>query len=355
MNETMKTLVMRDGAIHLESADLPVPGPGQVLVKSLACGICGSDLHMTRHEDEVLEFYREIGAMDASPQASAGIMLGHEFCAEIVAHGPQTPVRLPIGTRVTSVPILMSNDGAGVGVTPGVAGAYSEYFLVDEQLMLPVPEHLPAAAAAVTEPLAVGLHAVNRSDIAAGDVALVAGCGPIGLAVIAALRQRGVRAIVASDLQAGRLDIASSFGASHTVNPGEQDEVALAAGLAGDARVVIFECIGVHQLIADFMRRAPSGAMLVVTGVHTADSRVNYAYATVKELDLKFSYYYHPEEFARCLNAIADGEVPWQLLLTGSVGIDGVASAFSALAEPNDHIKVIVEPWRSGALDSTRL
>ena len=355
MNETMKALVMRNGAIHLETADIPIPGPGQVLVKSLACGICGSDLHITRHEDEVLDFYREIGEMVAGREADAGIMLGHEFCAEVVAYGPDTPERLPVGTRVTSVPILLSNNGAGVGVTPGIAGAYSEYFLVDEQLLLPVPDQLPSAAAAVTEPLAVGLHAVNRSGIAEGDVALVAGCGPIGLAVIAALRRRGVSAVVVSDLQAGKLDIARRFGASHVVNPKEQDEVALATELAGDGRVVIFECIGVHQLIADFMRRAPSGATLVVTGVHTAESRVNYAYATVKELDLKFSYYYNPEEFAECLNAIAHGEVPWQLMVTGSVGIDGVASTFDALAVPNDHIKVIVEPWRRGGLESTRL
>jgi threonine dehydrogenase-like Zn-dependent dehydrogenase len=249
----------------------------------------------------------------------------------------------------------MSQNGAGVGVTPGIAGAYSEYFLLDEQLLLPVPDHLPTAAAAVTEPLAVGLHAVNRSSIAPGDVALVAGCGPIGLAVIAALRRRGVSAIVASDLQAGKLETAQGFGASHVVNPRDEDEVALAADLAGEGRVVIFECIGVHQLIADFIRRAPAAATLVITGVHTADSQINYAYATVKELDVKFSYYYNPEEFAECLDAIADGELPWQSMLTGSVGIDGVASAFDTLSGPNDHIKVIVEPWRSGGLESTRL
>lgn len=355
MSDTMKALVMRDGAIHLETADIPVPGPGQVLVKSLACGICGSDLHITRHADEVLDFYRKIGQMHTSVVADAGIMLGHEFCAEVVSYGPDTPNRLALGSRVTSVPLLMSAGGAGVGVTPGVAGAYCEYFLVDEQLLLPVPDHLPAAAAAVTEPLAVGLHAVNRSGIASGDIALVAGCGPIGLAVIAALHRRGIETIVASDLQSGKLETARAFGARHVVNPRCRDEVALAAELAGQGRVVIFECIGVHSLIDDFIRRAPAAASLVITGVHTATSSVNYAYATVKELDLKFSYYYTPKEFAECLNAIAEEELPWRLMLTGSVGIDGVASAFEALARPNDHIKVIVEPWRRGELESTRL
>ena len=203
MNDTMRALVMRNGAIHLESAPVPVPESGQVLVRSLACGICGSDLHVTRHSDEVLSFFREIGMMSDAADTDPGIMLGHEYCAEIVAYGPDTEQTLPIGARVTSVPMLMSRDGAGVGVTPGIAGAYSEYFIIDEQLLLPVPDDVPAAAAALTEPLAVGLHAVNRSGIAKGDVALVAGCGPIGLAVIAALRRSGVETIVASDPQAG--------------------------------------------------------------------------------------------------------------------------------------------------------
>lgn len=349
----MKALVMREGTVHLESAEVPAPGPGQVLVRSLACGICGSDLHIARHTSEVFDFYRKVGVMDPSQGDDSGVMLGHEYCAEVVAYGPQTDQALPVGSRVTSVPLLMSQGGAGIGVTPGLAGAYSEYFLVDEQLLLPVPDHVPPEAAALTEPLAVGLHAVNRSDIRPGDVALVAGCGPIGLAVIAALAQRGVETIVASDPQTARHEVARVFGASHGVDPRTQDEMALAGELAGERRVVIFECIGIHHIIDDFIRRAPAGATLVVTGVHTTATPVNFAYATVKELDLKFAYYYQPEEFAECLQAIADGSVAWSPLLTGKVGIDGAESAFRSLQSPNEHIKVVIEPWRSGPLEAT--
>ena len=152
MNDTMRALVMRNGALHLESAPVPVPESGQVLVRSLACGICGSDLHITRHSGEVLAFFRELGVMTTAADTDPGIMLGHEYCAEVIAYGPDTEQRLPPGTRVTSVPLLMSMDGAGVGVTPGIAGAYSEYFILDEQLLLPVPDNVPASAAALTEP-----------------------------------------------------------------------------------------------------------------------------------------------------------------------------------------------------------
>lgn len=354
MNSTMNALVMRDGAVRLETADIPEPGAGEVLVRSLACGICGSDLHITRHYDEVFSFYRSVGVMNGSQDEHSTVMLGHEYCAEVVRYGPDTDRVLPVGTRVTSVPLLMTRDGAGVGVTPGIGGAYSEYFIIDEQLLLPVADHVPAIAATLTEPLAVGLHAVNRSNIEPGDVALVAGCGPIGLAVVAALQWRGITTVVASDPQPGKRETAKVLGAGHTVNPLEQDEMALAAELAGDRRVVIFECIGIHRLIDDFIRRAPTGATIVVTGLHTAETTVNYAYATVKELDLKFSYYYQPGEFAECLSAISDGRIAWQSLLTGTVGIDGVEEAFKTLQAPNDHIKVVIEPWRRGRLESVQ-
>ncbi|WP_226704172.1 zinc-binding dehydrogenase [Microbulbifer elongatus] len=352
--QTMESVVLRNGAIQLETVDIPQPGPGQVLVKSLACGICGSDLHLTRHSDEVFDLYKKMGLMPAELEVNPDIMLGHEFSAEVVAYGPETQGALAVGSKVTSVPILMSQNGAGIGVTPGVNGAYSEYFLLDEALMLPLPEGVSPQAAAITEPLAVGLHSVNRSDIGENEVALVAGCGPIGLAVIAALRLRGVRHIVASDPQASSREMALEFGATEAVDPTSDDEVAKAAALAGDNQVVIFECVGIHTLLDGFIRRAPPKARLVVTGVHTAETPVNFAFALVKEMDIRFTYYYTPEEFAECLNRIAKGQVNWKALWTGTVGIDGVPGAFKTLMQPNSHIKVIVEPWRAGELEHAK-
>ncbi|MBU3071409.1 zinc-binding dehydrogenase [Aestuariicella sp. G3-2] len=347
----MNSLVMRDGGIHLETADIPVPASGQVLVKSLACGICGSDLHLTRHYKEIFAFYQKLGLMSSQQDEHTEVMLGHEYCAEIVSYGPDTQQSLPVGSKVTSIPFLVSQNNAGIGVTPGLSGAYSEYFIMDEVLLLPVPDHVPAEAAALTEPLAVGLHAVNRSEIQAEDVALVTGCGPIGLAVISALHRRGIKNIVASDMQADKLEKAKVFGAQHVVNPKDQDEMQLAASVAGERKVFIFECIGVPRIIKDFIERCPPKSTLVVTGIHTSESSVNYAYATVKELDLKFTYYYTPEEFAECLQAIADGHVEWQSLLTGKVGIDGVGKAFDLLAAGSDQTKIVIEPWRQGDLE----
>lgn len=350
--KTMRAIEMQGGKVSLKTRKVPKPGAGQVLVKSLACGICGSDLHITRHGNEVFDIYKKLGLLpEETVTEELSIMLGHEFCAEIAEFGPQTQRHLAVGSRVTSVPILLSQGGAGIGVTPGLAGAYSEYFVVDESLLLAVPENVSSLAAAMTEPLAVGLHAVSRSNISDQDVALVAGSGPIGLAVINALKMRGIRHIVASDPQTDKRQAALEFGATLTVDPGSQDEVQLASALCDKGRLVIFECVGIHQLINSFIQRAPDKACLVVTGVHTAETSVNFGFATVKEMDIKFSYYYTAEEFASVLQAIAEEKVNWQRMCTGKVGIDGVVAAFDRLMASNEHIKIVIEPWRNGALE----
>ena len=343
----MKSIMMRDSRVLLEDTPIPEPGPGQVLVKSLACGICGSDLHLVRHSQEIFEFYREIGVIPAeSDSRGLEINLGHEFCAEIVSFGPDTSQQRNTGDRVTAVPMLLTEQGQlGVGVTPGVPGAYSEYFLLEEALLLPVPDALPSEAAALVEPLAVGLHAVNHADPDQDEVVLVAGCGPIGLACISALKLRGVKTIIASDPLASRRDKAETYGATQTVDPGQQDELAIAAALAGDKRLVVMECVGAPQMIPDLIQRAPDKACIVFSGLHTEPVPFNPAYATVKQLNLKFSYYYEPEEYAACLQTLAEGHIPWQHMITGTVGIDQVPDAFDTLLQRNEHVKVIIEPW----------
>lgn len=347
----MNAVALKNGELFINRMDMPVPGPGQVLIKSLACGICGSDMHISRHTKEVFGIYKSLGLMDEAAADDTEILLGHEYAAEIVAYGPGTNGTLPVGTRVTSVPILLTMGGVGFGVTPGLYGAYSEYLIADEALLLPIPDNVPSEAAAITEPLAVGLHAVNRANIDVSDTALVAGCGPIGLAAIVALHLKGVKNIVASDPQASKKEIAMAFGATHYVNPTEQNEVAFSADLAGPNKLIMIECVGIHKLLNGFITRAPAHAKLIVTGLHTTPTTLDLAYATVKEMDVHFSYYYKPEEFAQCLQNIADGKVPWQLMRTGKVGLDGVPEAFQTLLKPNNHIKVIVEPWRKGKLE----
>ena len=126
--------------------------------------------------------------------------MGHEFSAEVLEVGPDTDAPKP-GTIVTSLPILLSSTGFDpIFSSNTTIGGYAERMLLSAPLLLTVPNGLDPRHAALTEPMAVGLHAVNKSAIAPGEVALVLGCGPIGLAIIAALRHRGVEHIVACGL-----------------------------------------------------------------------------------------------------------------------------------------------------------
>src|SRR6201998_1008297 len=200
----MRAAVLRDGRmVCRDDVAEPITGPGQVLVGVRACGICGSDLHFARYGDQVLslsdEMASSLGGSTGNVDLSHDIFMGHEFSAEVLEAGPDTET-LPPGTLVTSIPVLIS----GKHVEPIVysnktLGGSAERMLLAAPLLLPIPNGLDHRHAALPEPMAVGLHAVNKSGIQRGEPALVVGCGPLGIAIIAALAHRGVENIVAAD------------------------------------------------------------------------------------------------------------------------------------------------------------
>ena len=152
---------------------------------------------------------------------SRDVVFGHEFCCEVLDYGPGTTRKLKPGTRVCSLPALLTPEGPkGIGYSNDYVGAYAEQMVLSEPLLLEVPNGLSAEHAALTEPLAVGVHAVAMANIQGGEVPLVIGCGPVGLAVIAALKIRGLGPIVAADYSPARrllaeqvpFDLAFGFG-----------------------------------------------------------------------------------------------------------------------------------------------
>jgi len=360
----MRAAVMRNQTLVV--ADVPVPtlGPGDVLVRTLACGICGSDLHALRHAEKFVETSRRAGnafVMDLGRD----VIMGHEFCAEIVEHGPDTTRRLKVGTRVCSRPTLMRPTGPqSIGYSNDNPGGYGEYMRLSETLLLEVPNGLSTAHAALTEPMAVGVHAVAKARLEADDAPLVIGCGPVGLAVIAALRLRGVRPIVAADFSKRRRELAAAVGADLVVDPAAttpwqswreaavyRDSTrapALPPWIAGPAvrPAVVFECVGVAGVLDQLMAAAPRGTRLVVVGVCMEADTIHPMLGISKELNLQFVLGYTPDEFAATLRHIAEGAIPAAPLVTGTVGIEGVAQAFVDLGSPERHAKILVHPGR---------
>ena len=345
-------------------ADVPVPtlGPGDVLVHTLACGICGSDLHALKHAEKFVETSRRAGnpfVMDLGRD----VIMGHEFCAEIVEHGPDTTRALKVGARVCSRPTLMRPTGPqSIGYSNDNPGGYGEYMRLSEALLLEIPNGLSTEHAALTEPMAVGVHAVAKARLEPDDAPLVIGCGPVGLAVIAALRLAGVRPIVAADFSKRRRELAAAVGADLVVDPAattpwqswreaavyrdSSRAPALPPWIPGPAvrPAVVFECVGVPGVLDQVMAAAPRGTRIVVVGVCMEADTIHPMLGISKELNLQFVLGYTPDEFAATLRHIAEGAIPTAPLITGTVGIDGVADAFVALGSPERHAKILVKP-----------
>jgi threonine dehydrogenase-like Zn-dependent dehydrogenase len=343
----MRAAVMRNSELVVDTLPDPEPAPGEVLVRTLACGICGSDLHALTSAHKVVEAARDSDApFNLDP--SRDLVMGHEFCAEVIDYGPDTTGNATPGARVVSMPLLFRGTTIhGIGYSNEVPGGYGELMVLSASLALPVPNGLSTEHAALTEPMAVGWHAVEKARLEPYDAALVVGCGPVGLAVIAALRLRGVEPIVAADFSPRRRALAERMGAHVVVDP-QARPLMDAWREAADLRpAVFFECVGVPGMLLDLMRKAPRGARIVVAGVCMDDDTIRPMLGINKELSLQFVLGYTPGEFMDTLAAIADGRIDVAPLVTGRVGVEGVAQAFRDLASPDEHAKILIEPWRS--------
>src|SRR4051794_30773222 len=158
----MRAAIFRNGEIVVDTLPEPTPSAGQVLVRTLACGICGSDLHARKHAHRMVELARHFSGRKPMDLAR-DVVFGHEFCCEILDYGPATGRKLNPGPRVCSLPALLTAQGPqGIGYSNDNVGGYAERMLLSEMLLLEVPNGLAAEHAALTEPLAVGVHTVAK-------------------------------------------------------------------------------------------------------------------------------------------------------------------------------------------------
>jgi threonine dehydrogenase-like Zn-dependent dehydrogenase len=347
----MRAAVMRDWSLRVDDIAEPVPGGGQVLARVLACGICGSDLHMLVHGEESRRLNQELAA-GAPPNPGSPIMfephldtvMGHEYCCEVLDVGPGVN-NLKAGDVIVSFPVTFDEQGIhGVGFSNKYPGGYSERIVANEMMSIKVPNGLSPELAAMTEPLAVGVHAVEKSRIAQGDAALILGLGPVGLACIAELKMRGIGPIVGADFSPRRRALAEHLGADVVVDPRDTPAIDAWRKVDGKKPLVIFEAVGVPGMIEQAMRMAPKDARILIVGACMQEDRVHPMLGIGKELSLQFVLGYSPLEFGNALTSIAEGKVDLSPLITGRVGIDDVPQAFRDLGNPEAHAKILVMP-----------
>jgi threonine dehydrogenase-like Zn-dependent dehydrogenase len=350
----VRAAVMRSKQLVVDDVPEPTPRPGQVLVRTLACGICGSDLHALQYGHLMVEMSEQAssGAADElmTPHImdlSRDVVMGHEFVAEVIEVGENVG-NSSVGDIVVSMPMTFDERGLfPIGYSNEYPGGYGELMALSDMLAIRVPNGLDADLAALTEPMAVGVHAVNKSRIQQGEAAVVLGCGPVGLAVIADLHRKGIEPIVAADFSAKRRELAKILGAQEVVDP--RIEPAVDAWRRVDAghanrSLVIFEAVGVQGMIDAAIAAAPRNARLLVVGVCMQPDTIRPMLAIGRELSIQFVLGYDPMEFADTLRAIAEGELTAAPMITGHVGIDDVPQAFSDLGDPEAHAKILVVP-----------
>lgn len=381
----MKAVSCANGVFSIVDLPTPRPAAGQLVLDVHSCGICGSDLHAKDHGDELADVLDEVGYHDCIRRHTPTVM-GHEFSGVVAERGAKAPKGLKVGTRVVSFPMVRAHGAVQLtGLSPLAPGGYAEQVLVESSITFAVPNGLSLDIAALTEPMAIALHAVRRSEIKKRDTAVVVGCGPVGLAVICQLKAMGVEKVVASDLSPGRRALAGRCGADVVVDPKADSPYERAAGkgmitefsglgelaigsmeklrkvpgwehvyraaetlgAAGPKRPVIFECVGVPGMIDGIITAAPLYSRVIVVGVCMNPDQFRPAMATGKEIDLRFVFGYTPLEFRDTLHMLADGKLDASPLITGRVGLTGVTAAFEALGDPETHAKILIDPHSS--------
>jgi (R,R)-butanediol dehydrogenase/meso-butanediol dehydrogenase/diacetyl reductase len=322
--------------VRLDAYQAPRPNRSDVLVKVKACGVCGSDLS-----------YIKIGGIHRKPGGVTPI--GHEAAGEVIAVGDQVE-GVSVGQHVVINP-MMTPSYIGSG---GPEGAFTEELLVrDARLgdsLLPIPDDLPFEVAAMTEPLSVALHGLNRMQVKPGDKVVVFGCGPIGLGMVLWLVDRGISDVVALDLAPERLDRAMALGARAVINPCKEDVRARLKELHGSARVFSRECVGTDayidaagapSIVSDVIGMAKQHSRLVITAAYMKPVSVDLGAMLTTEMTITTAVGY-PTEMPEVVAALPRLCDKVRSLISHRFAFDQIIDALGVAGTPQS-AKVMID------------
>lgn len=337
-----------DRTLSTVALSAPIAGPGEVLVDVAFCGICGSDVH-----------FRPIP--DLFPD---GTVPGHEFSGKVAALG-QRVEGWAVGDRVVVLPFaqcgecdvcLSGNEQAcpsgvpfGVGLGTGRDGGFGEQVVVDARMLFRLPDGLSDRDAALTEPLAVAVRAVNVAALPLDAPVVVLGTGAIGLLVALVLRTRGYERFVMVSRNPARGAHAGKLGLPVVSLDEFSESVTTGSGVAGlgVAPVCVFECAGTPSAAALALEAlAPVGRMILV-GLSLEPLALAAPLIVLKEILIRGVIAYQRSEFQAAIDLLASGAIPVDALVTATIGLDEAEASFQALTTPgNQHLKVLIDVSR---------
>lgn len=338
--EQTQALLMRQGEVAVAAAEVPRPGPRQVLIEVAAVGICGSDVHYFDH-GRIADFV-----------VREPLVLGHEASGTIRAVGAEVTDRA-VGQRVAMEPqetcgrcpqCLAGRYNLCPDVrffaTPPIHGAFTQYVVLESYRAHPVPDELSDDAAALIEPLSVAVWAAQKANVQPGDRVLITGAGPVGLLCADVARARGAAWVGVSDTNDYRLQVALDRGASQVIN-------ATSGPLADQIEPVnvILECSGATPAVQGAFAAAAPAARIVMVGMGAAVMELPVAVIQIKELTVTGTFRY-----ANCYPAAialaASGVVDLDGLVTGRFGLAEAAQALQASKTDPHTLKPMLYPAR---------
>ncbi|OBQ67365.1 NAD(P)-dependent alcohol dehydrogenase [Mesorhizobium erdmanii] len=333
----MRALVLeKKGELSLREIALPLDvGPDDVKIAIHTVGVCGSDVHYYTH-----------GAI-GSYVVRAPMVLGHEAAGTIVQTGANVST-FKVGDRVCMEPGVpnLSSRATKLGIynvdpdvsfwaTPPVHGVLAPYAVHPAAFTYKLPDNVSFAEGAMVEPFAIGMQAASRARIVPGDVAVVVGCGPIGIMIALAALAGGCSKVLISDFSAPKLKIAAQYAGIMPVNIGEQSLVdAVAAATDNWGADIVFEASGSPKAFADLFDVVRPGGAVVLVGLPVEPVAFNVPAAISKEVRIETVFRY-ANIFDRALQLIASGKVDLKPLITGTYDFSDSIKAFERAAEGN--------------------
>lgn len=341
----MKAVVLHKARdLRLEDVPIPKYGPDDVLVKIKSVGICGSDVH-----------YWRTGAI-GDFVVEAPMILGHEV-AGVVAEVGANVKTLQVGDRVALEPGVPCRrcEACKTGrynlcpdvqffATPPVDGVLSDFAVSPADFAYKIPDSLSLDAAALIEPLSVGIHACRRGNLTAGQSVFIAGAGPIGLTSLAAAKAFGATDIFISDVRPHRLEVARKMGATHAFDAREDAVAIVKEATNGRGVDLAIECAGAEPALVSCLKTAKSGGTIVVVGLgDNSNYTLPLVELAVKELDLKgiFRYAY---TYPAAINLLASGAVDVEAMITHRFSLEEMLTGFEYAEKGTDGaVKVMVD------------
>lgn len=327
----MKALLY-EGPWKMSVADLamPKPGVGEVLLRSVAVGICGSDVH---------------GFTGESGRRAPDMVMGHEAVGEVIELGPGVN-HLTIGDRVAVFNIVgcghcvfcregndqLCPEKSILGVNAGRWGAMAECFAFPESGLFKLDPAIDPAIGVLTEPIAVGIHAIGLMQPKRDDVLAIVGAGTIGIGLAIALQARGIKKVFALDKVPEKLDLIKRFGAIPIDVEKEDPNIIIRAATQDVGAGGVFEAVGAAPTVRTAYDLCAIGGTLVLIGNRAKEFTLPLQGVTSNETTIRGSYGFTKADFAEAVAITADRRMPFDTLISGSCSLEETPEIMTRIA-----------------------